>query len=202
MNRMIYTIGRQFGSGGRNIGKYIAEKENIPFYDKELLEEAAKESGISEKYFEDYDEKIKKHFFQVMPVGTYSESSMPFVHKVILAQFDAIRKLAKKGPCVFVGRCADYILRERPDVVRIFIRGDIETRKKRAVLQYGVPENKVEQVLRDTDRSRAEYYTYYTGNPWNGIETYDLILNSSRLEDAAAADVIIRYAKAMKGELL
>ena len=127
---------------------------------------------------------------------------MPFVHKVILAQFDAIRKLAKKGPCVFVGRCADYILRERPDVVRIFIRGDIETRKKRAVLQYGVPENKVEQVLRDTDRSRAEYYTYYTGNPWNGIETYDLILNSSRLEDAAAADVIIRYAKAMKGELL
>ena len=130
MNRMIYTIGRQFGSGGRNIGKYIAEKENIPFYDKELLEEAAKESGISEKYFEDYDEKIKKHFFQVMPVGTYSESSMPFVHKVILAQFDAIRKLAKKGPCVFVGRCADYILRERPDVVRIFIRGIVKHGKK------------------------------------------------------------------------
>ncbi len=202
MNSMIYTIGRQFGSGGRTIGKYIAEKENIPIYDKELLSEAAKESGISERYFEEYDEKLRKHFFQSMPLGAYSENSMPFVHKVVLAQFDVIRKLAKKGPCVLVGRCADYVLRERSNVVSVFIQADIETRKRRAVLQYGVPKNKIDNFLENTDRSRAEYYSYYTNSKWGAADTYDLILNSSRLEAEQAADVIISYAKAVKGGVL
>ncbi len=133
MNRVVYTIGRQYGSGGRLIGKKIAEKENIPFYDKELLTEAAKNSGINEKYFKDYDEKHKNHFFESIAMGSYSKTLMPMTHKVILAQFDAIRELAEKGPCVIIGRCADDVLKFRPDTVNIFIYGDLENRIRRAV---------------------------------------------------------------------
>ncbi len=198
MNRVVYTIGRQYGSGGRLIGKKIAEKENIPFYDKELLTEAAKNSGINEKYFKDYDEKHKNHFFESIAMGTYSKTLMPMTHKVILAQFDAIRELAENGPCVIIGRCADDVLKFRPDTVNIFIYGDLENRIRRAVNTYGVSEASARDFVKKTDRCRRDYYNYYTEKRWGECGTYDMMLGSDRMDIDTAADVIIRFARALK----
>lgn len=197
MKRAVYTIGRQYGSGGRLIGKKIAEKENIPFYDKELLLEASKNSGIHEQYFKDYDEKHKNHFFESIAMGSYSKTLMPMTHKVILAQFDTIRELAAKGPCVIIGRCADDVLRFRPDTVNVFIYGDLENRIRRAVTQYGISETSARDFVKKTDRCRKDYYNYYTEKRWGECGTYDLMLNSDCMDMDTAAEAIIYFAHSM-----
>lgn len=197
--QIIYTIGRQYGSGGRLIGKAIAEKEQIPFYDNELLLEAARESGIPKTYFDDQDEKLNRHFIQSNAVSFYSQSTIPMDQRVILAQFDAIRQLAKKGPCVFIGRCADYVLRNRPDCVSVFIRAEQASRIERATTVYGVDKEKAAAVMKKIDKNRAAYYNYYTENRWGDAQTYEMVLNSTRLSEEQAADIIIHFARAVKG---
>lgn len=137
MNNII-TIGRQYGSGGREIGRKVAEALDIPFYDKELIAYAAKQSGINEDLFYQNDETQPGSFIYSLVMGTYPlvegntiYPNLPMNHKVFLAQFEAIKEIAKKGPCVIVGRCADYVLQEHKNVINIFISADIEFRKKR-----------------------------------------------------------------------
>lgn len=185
--RTIVTIGRQYGSGGHLIGKKLAEELGIPFYDSELLKIAAKESGICEEIFESFDEKPTTSFLYSLVMDPYSlgynsnSFDLPLNHKVFLAAFDTIKDIASKGPCVIVGRCADYALEEFDNCVSIFIHAPFEARIKRVEEEYGVPENKSKEVLLKKDKQRASYYNYYSSNKWGDAKSYDFSLDSQFL---------------------
>ena len=183
----IITIGRQYGSAGRQIGRVLAEELGIKCYDKELLERAAKESGLCEELFENHDEKPTNSFLYSLVMDTYSFgytssafSDMPINQKVFLAQFETIKNIAKKGPCVIVGRCADYVLKNEPNIIDFFISGNTAEKKKRILERYDIEKNKAEDFIRKTDKRRASYYNYYTDMKWGEAKNYDLCINSSK----------------------
>ena len=183
----IITIGRQYGSAGRQIGRVLAEELGIKCYDKELLERAAKESGLCEELFENHDEKPTNSFLYSLVMDTYSFgytssafSDMPINQKVFLAQFETIKNIAKKGPCVIVGRCADYFLKNEPNIIDFFISGSTAEKKKRILERYDIEKNKAEDFIRKTDKRRASYYNYYTDMKWGEAKNYDLCINSSK----------------------
>ena len=182
----VITIGRQFGSGGRYVGRMLAEKLGIPFYDKELLSEAAKQSGICEEIFEDHDEKPTRSLLFNLVTGMQVHGDagsyymdMPLNHKIFLAQFDAIRSIADKGPCVIVGRCADYVLKDRPNTISVFLKAEMQSKVERAVKYYGVDPQKAEDRIRKADKQRASYYNYYATATWGDMNNYDLCVLST-----------------------
>lgn len=198
----IITIGRQFGSAGREIGNLIAKDVGIKLYDKEMLAVAAKESGICEELFETHDEKPTSSFLYSLVMDTYSMGyspnaymDMPINHKVFLAQFDAIKKIANKGPCILVGRCADYALENYSNCVSVFIHADLGDRIKRIARIYDLTDAKAKDLILKTDKKRASYYDYYTNKKWSSAESYELCLNSSRLGIRGTADAIINYVE-------
>lgn len=198
--KIIITIGRQFGSGGRYVGRLLAEKLDIPFYDKELLSEAAKQSGICEEIMEEHDERpTRSLLFSLVTgmqhhVGTGSfYMDMPLNHRIFLAQFDAIRKLAGEGSCVIVGRCADYVLRDDPDTVSVFVKADMPSKIARAVKYYGVEEDKAEDRIRKADKQRASYYNYYATATWGDVENYDLVVDTGVLGVEGAVELIAKF---------
>lgn len=179
-DKIIISIGRQYGSGGREIGRKLSEIFNIDFYDKELLTLAAKQSGFSEEVLEENDEKHNTSFLYSLVMGTYSgRDNLPLNHKFFLAQFDTIKKLAEEKSCVIIGRCADYALEYDPNCIKVFIHADIDARIKRVIDNYGIDPSKVEEVIKKTDKQRASYYNFYTGKRWGSIDNYDITLNSS-----------------------
>ncbi|MBR6470038.1 MAG: cytidylate kinase-like family protein [Lachnospiraceae bacterium] len=188
MNTVI-TIGRQFGSGGREIGEKLAGKYGVKFYDKDLLKRAARESGICPELFENNDEKPTSSFLYNLVSDTYAFGysspyvEMPLSHKVFLAQFDTIKKIASEGPCVIVGRCADYALSDLKNRLSIFINAPLEDRIARIKVKYN--EEKDEARLKDmvikNDKARANYYNYYSSKKWGRADSYDLCINSSIL---------------------
>ena len=187
-NNTIITIGRQYGSGGHDIGKQLAEELNIPFYDKALLERAAKDSGLCQEIFENHDEKPTNSFLYSLVMDTYSLgyttssfSEMPLNHKIFLAQFDAIKNIAKEGPCVIVGRCADYALAEFPNVVNVFLHADLQDRIVRIARRHDLTDAKAKDLIIKTDKRRASYYNYYTSKKWGEAAGYDLSLNTATL---------------------
>src|SRR5699024_1670321 len=173
-------IGRQYGSGGREIGQKLAAFYDIPFYDKELLKVAAKESGICEEMFENYDEKPTTSFLYSLVMDPYAlgynatSFDMPLNQKVFLAAFDAIKKVADKGPCVIVGRCADYALKDYKNKLNVFIHAPMSFKKHRINEQYHVPLEKAKDEAVKTDKQRASYYNYYTSQKWGDLKSYDL----------------------------
>ena len=182
----VITIGRQFGSGGRYVGRMLAEKLGIPFYDKELLSEAAKQSGICEEIFEDHDEKPTRSLLFNLVTGMQVHGDagsyymdMPLNHKIFLAQFDAIRSIADKGPCVIVGRCADYVLKDRPNTISVFLKAEMQSKVERAVKYYGVDPQKAEDRIRKADKQRASYYNYYATATWGDVNNYDLCVDTA-----------------------
>ena len=185
----IITIGRQFGSGGREIGKRLADELEIEFYDKELLSRAAKDSKICKELFETHDEKPTNSFLY----SSGSVNEMPLNHKIFLAQFDAIKKIAEEGPCVLVGRCADYALEERDDVLSVFIHADLEDRIKNVAKLNELTDNKAKDLIHKTDKRRASYYNYYTNKKWGEAASYELCLNSSELGVQGTAKAIEQY---------
>ena len=201
MNKnVVITIGRQFGSGGRYVGRLLAEKLGVPFYDKELLSEAAKNSGICEEIFEEHDEKPTRSLLFSLVTGMQSHMAagnfymdMPLNHKIFLAQFDAIRRIAGEGSCVIVGRCADYVLRENPDAVSIFVKGDMESKIARAVKYYGIEEDKAEERIRKADKQRASYYNYYATATWGDVDNYDLVVDTGALGVEGAVELIAKF---------
>ena len=185
-SNLIIIIGREIGSGGRTIARLLAEKYGCQFYDREILNLAAKESGFNEKFFEKNNEKkgIFKSLFHIH-VPFISDScfydnglSQESLFKM---QSDAIRKAAQKGPCVFVGRCADYVLRDFENVVSFFITANIDERIKRVSQRYGYSEQESRKLIENGERQRASYYNYYTGKKWGDSRSYDLCINSSIL---------------------
>ena len=201
MNTII-TIGRQFGSGGREIGKKVAEHFGIKFYDKDLLTRAAKESGFCEEMIQSHDERPTNSFLYNLVMDTYSFGynassfvDMPISHKVFLAQFDTIKKIADEGPCVIVGRCADYALADRNNVVDIFIYGNEECKIKRIMEKYALTENKAREMIIKKDKQRQSYYNYYSSKKWGRADSYDLCINSSVLGEDGTVKLIIQYVE-------
>lgn len=182
----IVTIGRQYGSGGREIGKRLAENLGIPYYDKELLSRAAKDSGICEELFENHDEKPTNSFLYSLVMDTYSFgytsaafSDMPINQKVFLAQFNAIKAIADEGPCVLVGRCADYALEERDNCLSVFIHADLKKRIRKIAAKYDLTDAKAKDKIIKIDKKRASYYNYYSSKKWGDAESYNLCIDSA-----------------------
>ena len=199
MGNLIITIGRQFGSGGRQIGKKLAEELGIGYYDKEILNVAAKESGLCQTLFENHDEKPTGSFLYSLVMDTYSMGynsgaylDMPLNHKVFLAQFDAIKKLAERESCVIVGRCADYALEEFDNVFHVFIHADKDYRVKNVMKYDSVSETKAKDIVSKNDKQRASYYNYYTSKKWGDAKGYDLCLNSALLGIDGCVELIKR----------
>ena len=179
MKQGIITISREFGSGGRTIGKAVARKLGIPCYDAELITEMAKQSGFAEDYVREAGEYAPGGLLNSMFT---SRAGGPTNEDILWQiQCNMVAQLAKKGPCVIVGRCGDYILRDRPDVLKVFVHADMAFRAKRIVEVYGQREESPEQRLKDKDKRRSTYYRFYTGRKWGQLDTYDLMLNSGVL---------------------
>lgn len=195
----IITISRQFGSGGREIGEALSAELGIKCYDKELISIAAKESGIDADVFNNVDEKAANSLLYSLSMGLYSFSSnyssgqLPVNDRLYLLQHKIIKNLANEEPCIFVGRCADYILGDRNDVVKVFIYADMDYRIKRAVEVKGVDSSKAEHVVAKTDKSRANYYNFYSGKKWGLAENYDLCINRTKLSTEQVVKVISDY---------
>lgn len=186
--KSIITIGRQYGSGGREIGMKLAEELGIQCYDSELLDRAAKHSGMCQEIFENHDEKPTSSFLYSLVMDTYSMgyssavfADMPINHKVFLAQFNAIKEIAKEGPCVMVGRCADYALADHPDLVSVFIHASMEKRIRRIATKYDLTDAKARDVINKTDKKRASYYNYYSNKKWGDASGYQLSIDSGIL---------------------
>ncbi len=201
-NKMIITIGRQYGSGGFEIGQKLAEELGVNLYDKEMLKRAAKESGLCEELFEAHDEKATNSFLYSLVMDTYTlgysatgYAEMPINHKVFLAQFDTIKKIADEGPCVMVGRCADYALEDYKNVVNVFIYADIEQRIRRIAQEYDLTNAKAKDIITKTDKKRASYYNYYTNKEWGDAKGYDLCINSGKLGIHGTVKAIMEYLK-------
>lgn len=195
----IINIGRQFGSGGKAIGEKIATRLGIKLYDKELIMLAARESGFSEECFEQCDEqkgvlRALFGYFRAPFVGNYSNCDSPLSGETLFRiQSDVIRRVAERESCIFVGRCADYILREHPRAVNIFLTANLEDRIHRIASRTGCTKQEAEAKIEAMDRQRARYYNYYTSRTWGEAATYDLTINTSILGDEATAELIIDF---------
>jgi cytidylate kinase len=197
--KLIITIGREFCSGGAEIGGKIAEHFNIPYYDKKIIDETAEVLKCSPHLVEQYDEKPVKlwglygyQYGNSWYAGDPSLMLPPGI-KIAAAQFDAVTRFAQISSCVIVGRCADYVLKGKPGLVRIFIMADTEVRQKRAMRLYNLNESDAKKLIRKTDKVRADYYSSHTQQEWGDAKNYDLVINSSNIGTEGAAGVIIKY---------
>lgn len=199
MKGPVITISRQYGSGGRFVGRKLAEKLGIPFYDNELISMAAKESGYAESLFENAEKNTTYSLlYSLSMFGTNGGGmyGLSLSDKVFLIQSDIIKNVASQGPCVIVGRCADYVLRENEEVLHFYFYSDIENRIKRATTYYGLEEKKAKETIEKTDKKRAAYYNYYTGDRWGDIQNYHLSLNTDTIGVDNCVDILEKYVKA------
>ncbi len=190
MAKKIITISREYGSGGRQIGYMAAKKLGMEFYDKELIDAAAREIGFPPDLIADREQRLTNSLLYNFAMGTLygmtyprepKISELPLTEQIFVAQKKAIVEASKKGSCVFIGRCADYILKSRPDVLRVFIYADREIRKRRAVEAYGVLQENIDEFLYQSDKRRRIHYENFTNQKWGSRENYDLMLNSGEL---------------------
>lgn len=190
------AIGRQYGSGGRNIGKKVAEKLNIPIYDSELITLASQKSGISANFIETLDEKGVASFFHSLissPMGVVIPNyyNLTTNDQLFFLQSDIIKELAKKGDCIFVGRCADYIL-DGQDILNVFIHAPIEYRKEVIGKRYNVSQEEALSRVQKIDKKRKAYYNHYTSKKWGEVNSYHLSIDSSKIENDSIVDIIIK----------
>ena len=201
MKSVIYTIGRQYGSGGHEIGEKLAKKLDIPFYDSELIALAAPKIGLSEEASKEVDEKHTNTFAQMMALGAFgfnggagfTETSLN--DKLYVAQSQVIKDVATQGSCVIVGRCADYVLRDIDNVVRVFVYGNIKNRIERIATLHEISHYKAEDAIKKKDKIRGSYYNYYTNRKWDSAENYDLMLSTDGISTDDAVDLIRKYAE-------
>ena len=202
MGNLVITIGRECGSAGRLIGQKLAADLGVKCYDKELLTLAAKNSGLCEELFKTHDEKPTSSFLYSLVMDTYSLGyntsaymDMPINHKIFLAQFDTIKKLAEEESCVIVGRCADYALADYPNTVSVFICGDEEDKIHHLMERHNVDEAKAKDIMIKTDKRRASYYNYYSSKRWGSCMSCDMCISSSAVGYDGAVDIIKEFAK-------
>ena len=203
--KLIITIARQYGSGGREIGEKVAELLSLPLYDKELITEAAKSGDMHMDTARKVDEVAANSLLYTLAMGSNVFGSamsfgykMPINDKLFLLQSDVIHSYAAKGSGIFIGRCADYVLRDQPNLLRIFVHGDLDHRKARVAERHPeLKSNQIVDTINKTDRRRSSYYNFYTGNKWGKYEHYDLIVNSSTLGILGSAKLIAAVAQEM-----
>lgn len=193
--KTVITIGREYGSGGHHVGRALARMLDIPYYDKEILTRAAQESGICEELFVNHDERASpSYLFSMSPglsgVGGVAGLSptMPLNHRVFMAQFETILKLAGEGACVIVGRCADYVLKDWPHLTRVFIYADADTRIEHVMANEGLSRERAKDRVRKMDKQRQSYYNFFADGNWGHRSNYDLMLRMDHVgvEEAAA----------------
>ena len=203
----VINIGRQLGSGGRAIGKRLSQELGIAYFDKEILTIAARESGFCTEVFERSDEQ--KGFFRsvlgnLVPMmssgGDFYNNQLSDEHLFPL-QAEAIRKAAQQQSCIFIGRCADYILRDHPRHINLFFTANLEDRVARMASEKGITAEQAEELIEKTDRRRADYYNYYSGKTWGAAESYDLCINTSHLGFEGTAKMLIEYIESRVGTL-
>lgn len=204
MNKVI-TISRQYGSGGREIGEKLAKALGVPFYDNELITRAAKESGFAESAFANAETKATNSLLYSIAMGmsAYGSheigyTSLSLDDRIFIAQSDVIRKLAKEGPCVIVGRCADYILKDMDQVINVFVWADIKYRVQRATTMYNLPVNKAEENIYKADKRRANYYNYHASEKWGRAENYHISIRSDFVGIDESVEVLKQYILSAK----
>ena len=199
--KKLVTISREYGSGGRTIGKILAQKLEVPFYDKEeLIDLAAERSGFSKELLAGAELKAKNSFaYNLSSALSFNEatsgSPLSVNEKLFLATFQTIREIGEKGEAVIVGRCADYVLREIAGVTNVFIYADQEDRLRRAVESYGENPDDVKEIVATYDKARQNYYNYHTGQKWGEFKNYNLAINSSYITEEEAANLIADYVQ-------
>jgi len=206
--KIIITIARQYGSGGREIGEAVAKKLGFPLFDKQLITDAASKGNLNEEVLKKTDESAANSLLYTLAMGSNIAGTtmhfgykMPINDKLFILQSEVIKEYAKAGSCVIIGRCADYVLREEENVFRLFVYGDLDHRKERVRSRH--PEIKSTQIIdiiNKTDRRRASYYNFYTGNTWGKYDNYDMAVNSSTLGIEGTADLIVTCARQLMEE--
>ena len=200
--RVIINIGRQLGSGGHDIGRMLALDFNAKYYDRELLNLAAKESGFSAEFFEQNDEKkgFLRSFlqlpFSIIHNGANFYQNTFSQEGLFKFQSDAIRKAASEGSCVFLGRCADYVLRDFPNVVNVFVTASIDFRIRQVMDKQNVSKEEAQRIIEEGESERAAYYDYYTGKKWGHATSYDLCVDSSILGLVETEKFIAEFVRA------
>ena len=204
MNKII-TISRQYGSGGREIGEKLAKELDVPFYDNEIITRAAKESGFAEAAFQRAEQKATNSLLYSIAMGLNSYGNQEFGFsalsiddQIYLAQSEVVHKMADEGPCVIVGRCADYLLREKKNVVNVFIWAKLESRVKRAIEVYEMPAQKAAEQILKIDKRRANYYNYHANEKWGRADNYNLCIQSDFIGIDATVELLKDYI--LKGE--
>ena len=198
MKNVIITVGRQFGSGGHEIGEKLAKRLGVPFYDKELLAKAAKRCGLSEDMVKQLDEKPTSSFLYALSIGSTGyngDVSLPLGNQVFLAMAQVIKDIAEEGSCVIVGRCAEYILAERDDVLSVFVHADKDARIRRIMEKCNLTEKEAAVLIQKTDKRRAGYHDFYCDDKWGAAASYDLTVNSAAFGIDAAVDMIAGYVE-------
>ena len=198
----VITISRQFGSGGHEVGEKLARQLDVPFYDKALIAMAAKQSGLSEEGFANADEKATSSLLYSMVMGSYSFGArvpgineMPINDKLFIIQSDIIKKAAAEGPCVIIGRCADYILREHENCLNVFVHASKEERVRRSVAKKDCEERKASDFVTKKDKQRANYYNFYSNKRWDDLQNYDITIDTSRFTVDEAVELLMDAAK-------
>ncbi len=199
-NQFVITIARQYGCGGRTIGQLLSEKLNVDYFDNDLIRLAAEKNGVSVDFYKEFDEKASSKFASIFglstPVGGYC---MPTYNDLVIndrlyyTQSNIIKEIAEHKPCIIVGRCADYILEGKENLVTIFLQADIETRRDRIVNKYGVDDKNINKYIAKADKRRSQYYNTYTDKVWGAIGNYDLVLNTSKMAADDVVEVICEY---------
>ena len=201
MANCVITIARGFGSGGRTIGKLLAQRLDIDYYNDDLIKLASEESGINLELFGKADERVKANLFKRYKRSygewTICPDSDQFVSDDNLFNYQAkiIRKIADTSSCVIIGRCSDYVLKDRENLARIFVYADKPTSISRVTELYGMTPNEAEKSIASIDKARASYYKYYTGKEWNDVQNFDLCINTSSISFEKAVDIIYDYLK-------
>ena len=205
----VITIGRQYGSGGREIGRLVADALGIKYYDKELLTESSKASGVKPEVFEAADERTPSFFSNIWSfnlgfnAGSYLLGSSPISdEKIYAAQSNVMKTLARNSSCLIMGRSADYVLRNHPGLISVFIHSSIEDRILRIMNRRGIDSaEKAREIAEKKDKLRASYYNFYTDKVWGDAAGYDLSIDSSKLPADAVADFIVSYVKARLAQM-
>ena len=199
MGYQIITVNREFESNGSEIAQAVAERLNIPYYDRFLITAAAGETGVAHSRVEAADEKLESRFeysqAEAAYYYTHADNPLPTGAQLAQVQFEIVRALAEQEPCVLVGRCANWVLRDRTDVLDVFVHAGQDVRVKRTMERLGLPERRALRLVRQTDRARKAYYRNYTGCDWNDPNLYHMVLNSDRLTFEGCVDAICRVCQ-------
>lgn len=198
---VVITISREFGSGGRAIGEMVAKRLGVPFYDREIIEMSAEKSGLAISFVEDTEQKIKNKFLHSLAFGGYHKGAdlgsmqLSLPDKLFIATCDIIRTIADEGSCVIVGRCADFVLKDRKNVLNVFVYSDDENKVKRVIKERGLNEDKAESEVKKANKYRSNHYEYYTERKWGEKSNYQLCLDSGFLGVEGTVDIIVNAAK-------